>query len=171
MPAELRFPLTWASAKVVFSVVCLTKIAKKMGKKTAEFECEGRRRHQLQPLSTPLYKHCSGSAIRKSPHLSLQSGHDLLAGLHHGVQLPRHHDGQPLVFGQGELQVGAGLVHDVHAHLRLVSLPKLVDVLVLALLQRHVENLRRQRERGGGVSHQEWQHFDVWNRRRFQLVL
>lgn len=66
--------------------------------------------------------------------LSLQSGHNLLAGLHHGVQLSRHHDGQALIFGQGQFQVGSGPVHDVNAHLRLVSLPELVDVLVLALL-------------------------------------
>lgn len=37
--------------------------------------------------------------------------------------------------------MGSGLVHDVHTDLRLVSFPKLVDVLVLALLKRHMENL------------------------------
>lgn len=88
--------------------------------------------------------------VSPRPHLSLQSGHNLLAGLHHGVQLPGNHDGQALVFCQGELQVGASLMHDVHADLGLVSLPKLVDVLVLALLQRHVENLQRQQ--GGEAS-------------------
>ena len=73
--------------------------------------------------------------------LSLQSGHNLLAGLHHSVQFPRHHDGKALVFSHGELQVRSGFVHDVHTDLGLISFSKLVDVLVLALLQRNVENL------------------------------
>lgn len=66
--------------------------------------------------------------------LSLQSGHNLLAGLHHGIQLSGNHDGEALIFSQGEFQVGSGLMHDVNTDLRLVSFPKLVEVLVLALL-------------------------------------
>lgn len=37
--------------------------------------------------------------------------------------------------------MGSGLVHDVHTDLGLVSFSKLVDVLVLALFQRHMKNL------------------------------
>lgn len=70
----------------------------------------------------------------KSFHLSLQSGHNLLAGFHHSIQFSRNHDGETLIFCQREFQVGAGLVHDVHTDLGLISFPKLVDVLVLALL-------------------------------------
>ena len=78
-------------------------------------------------------------------HLSLQSGHNLLAGLHDSIWFPRHHDGEPLVLGHGEFQVGSSPVHDVNAHLGLVSFPELIDVLVLALFQRHMENLSNKR--------------------------
>lgn len=38
--------------------------------------------------------------------------------------------------------MGSSFLHDVHTDLRLVSFPKLSNVLVLALLQRNMENLR-----------------------------
>lgn len=84
---------------------------------------------------------------QKSFDLSLQSGHNLLTGLHHSIQLSRHHDGETLIFCQGEFQVGSGLLHDVNTDLRLVSFPKLVDVLVLALLKWHVENLAHEEKK------------------------
>ncbi|KAF3835730.1 hypothetical protein F7725_028288 [Dissostichus mawsoni] len=63
--------------------------------------------------------------------LSLQSGHNLLAGLHHGIQLSGNHDGETLIFSQGEFQVGSSLMHDVNTDLRLVSFPKLVEPAAL----------------------------------------
>lgn len=86
--------------------------------------------------------------------LSLQSGHNLLTGLHHSIQLSRHHDGEALIFCQGEFQVGSSLLHDINTDLRLVSLPKLVHVLVLAFFKWHVENLVHQRKkRNQGAQH------------------
>lgn len=77
-------------------------------------------------------------------HLSLQSGHNLFTGLHNSIQFPRHHDGKALVLSHGEFQVCTSFVHDVNTHFSLVSLSKLVHVLVLALLQRHMEHLGKR---------------------------
>lgn len=76
-----------------------------------------------------------------SYYLSLQSGHNLFAGFHDGVKLPRDHYGEALVFSHGEFQVGSSLVHNVKTNFSLLSFSKLVHVLVLALFQRHMENL------------------------------
>lgn len=84
----------------------------------------------------------AAGAVPATTHLRLQSRNDVLAGLHDGVQLPGDHDGEALVFGKRQLQVGAGPLHDLEADLRLLAFSKLVHVLVLPLLQGHVEHLR-----------------------------
>lgn len=85
--------------------------------------------------------------------MSLEPSDDLLARLHHGVQFSRHHDGQALVLGQRQLNVGPRLLHDVQAQLGLLPLSKLAVVLVPALFQRDVKHL--QREKGGGETSAE----------------
>lgn len=82
--------------------------------------------------------------INLAHYLSLQSGHNLFAGLHDSVMFPRHHYGEALVFSHGEFQVGSSLVHDVKTHFSLISFSKLVHVLVLALFQRYMENLKNK---------------------------
>lgn len=78
-------------------------------------------------------------------YLSLQTSHDLLASLHDRVQFAGDHDGQALVFGQRQLDVGARPLHDVQAHLGLLALAELTVVLVASLLQGHMENLHTHR--------------------------
>ncbi|KAG7243416.1 hypothetical protein INR49_011873 [Caranx melampygus] len=71
------------------------------------------------------------------------ASHNLLASLHDGVQFARDHDGQTLVFSQGQLDVSPRPLHDVQAHFGLLTLPKLAVVLVATLLQGYVEHLGR----------------------------
>lgn len=74
-------------------------------------------------------------------HLRLQTSYNLLASLHDGVQFAGHHDGQALVFGQGQLDVRSCPLHDIQAHLGLLPLTKLAVVFVATLLQGHMEHL------------------------------
>lgn len=87
-------------------------------------------------------------------YLRLQTSYDFLSSLHDGVQFAGDHDGQALVFGQRQLNVGAGPLHDVQAHFGLLALPELAVVLVATLLQGHVEHLRTERvTEEGQISH------------------
>lgn len=83
-------------------------------------------------------------------HLSLQSSNDVLPGFHDSIQLPRHHDGEALVFGERQLQMGAGPLHDLQADFCLFTFSKLVHVLVFSLLQGHMEHLLRKRQKREG---------------------
>lgn len=90
-------------------------------------------------------------------YLRLQPSHDLLPSLHDRVQFARDHDGEALVFGQRQLDVGSRPLHDVQAHFGLLALPELAVVLVATLLQGHMEHLGRGKRRGevqiSGESH------------------
>lgn len=92
------------------------------------------------------YKKSREKKKQDSFNLSLQSGHNLLAGLHHSIHLSRDHDGETLIFCQRQLQVGSSFLHDVNTDLCLVSFPKLVDVLVFTLLKWHMENLNQEKK-------------------------
>lgn len=90
-------------------------------------------------MSAPTWRDRPGST-----HLCLQPRHNVLPGFHDGVQLPRDHDGEALVFGKRQLQVGAGPLHDLQADFRLFTFSKLVHVLVLSLFQGYMEHLLRK---------------------------
>lgn len=74
-------------------------------------------------------------------YLRLQASYDLLASLHDRVQFASDHDGQALVFGQGQLDVCPSPLHDVETHFGLLPLTELAVVLVAPLLQGHVKHL------------------------------
>lgn len=93
--------------------------------------------HASQPVITN-YKHKRLRWI----YLRLKTSYDFLASLHDRVQFAGDHDGQALVFGQGQLDVGPRPLHDVQAHFGLLALTELAVVLVATLLKGHVEHLR-----------------------------
>lgn len=85
-------------------------------------------------------------------YLCLQASYDFFASLHDRVQFAGDHDGQALVFGQGQLNVGPCPLHDVQAHFGLLAFPELAVVLVATLLQGHMEHLHTERVRGVQIS-------------------
>lgn len=80
-------------------------------------------------------------------YLSLQSGHNLLPRFHNRIKFSSHHDGEALVLGKREFDMCPGLLHDIQAHFRLLTLTKLTVVFIPPLLQRDMEHLKVQRVR------------------------
>ena len=113
----------------------------------------------MVPLNPIIYTFNISTKKIQQIYLCLQASHNFLASLHDRVQFARDHDGQALVFSQGQLNMGPRPLHDVQAHFGLLALPELAVVLVATLLQGNMEHLgaKHVEGRGGG-------------RLRFQLV-
>lgn len=95
-------------------------------------------------------------------YLCLQASNDFLSSLHDRVQFSGDHDGQALVFGKRQLNVGSCPLHDVQANFGLLALPELAVILVATLLQGNVEHLGTERvrgERGGGSNFRQCDYF------------